>query len=74
MSQRGQSGGETEAGPQDEARMEFRYFLTLRAAGGSCLYPKALPNAQALCSAELSRGLPFSDYLCTSSASGYLRV
>ena len=54
--------------------MEFRYFLTLGAAGGSCLYPKALPNAQALCSAELSRGLPFSDYLCTSSASGYLRV
>lgn len=54
--------------------MEFRYFLTLGAAGGSCLYPKALPNAQALCSAELSRGLPFSDYLCTSSASRYLRV
>ena len=54
--------------------MEFRYFLTLGAAGGICLYPKALPNAQALCSAELSRGLPFSDYLCTSSASRYLRV
>ena len=59
-SQRGPAGGETEAGPQEEARVVFRCFLTLGAARGSCMHPKPPSYSQASCSEGLSRDLPLS--------------
>lgn len=50
--QRGQAGEETEVGP--------RCFLTLGAAGGSCMHPQPPAHCQAFCSEGLSRNLPFS--------------